>query len=473
MGEPMQRSEVVFMYGADEAAYRAFGATFVGWGGGNDEQSVRRHHEMGVRCSGTMWCLTAGAKNLHENPQLMAATARDIAGEPVIVPWLWDHIHEGTPSYFGCTNHPAYRQHVRDLVRRATAGKPDSLHVDDHLGVANAAINFGGGLCDCCIAGFTGWLASHADEPAVRAGLADAKAGNPGRLDYRDVIRRYASTREQYLAIRTSLPLWEQFRRFHLEAAAQSIRELGEVAAESAGKPVLLSANACLPYAEHAVVVPLLTHIICEVPMHAECGAANLADAIRAFEMADELGRPLAGTGHGQDWAWAKANGCHNLVRLWIALAYAHGQRFMAPHRQWCFTKELGTHWYQAPVEEFAPLYGFIRGNRSLFDGYERADAAGVRSAAGVLCTLRAAGDGRSLALHLLNTSYSAATDSFTPQRRLVVKVPSAALPSASSAVLYAPGALSQPLPLGHSSGYLSVEVPQLDMWAIVKIAQA
>jgi hypothetical protein len=42
----------------------------------------------------------------------------------------------------------------------------------------------------------------------------------------------------------------------------------------------------------------------------------------------------------------------------------------MAPHRQWCYTDQKGTHWYDGPAERFAPLYRFVRSHAALFDGY-------------------------------------------------------------------------------------------------------
>jgi hypothetical protein len=43
----------------------------------------------------------------------------------------------------------------------------------------------------------------------------------------------------------------------------------------------------------------------------------------------------------------------------------------MAPHHQWCYTPEKGTHWYDGPAEKFAPLYQFVRRYAAWFDGYE------------------------------------------------------------------------------------------------------
>ena len=51
-GPVLKHSEIVFMYAADSKAYRAYGATFVGWGGANTAAQVKRHHDLGIRCTG-------------------------------------------------------------------------------------------------------------------------------------------------------------------------------------------------------------------------------------------------------------------------------------------------------------------------------------------------------------------------------------------------------------------------------------
>ena len=147
----LRRSEVVFMYAADDNAYKAYQATFVGWGGADTPEQVKRHHDLGIRCTGSMWCLTPGAENIHKKPELRTACAVDIEGKPVEVPWLFDHTYEGTKSYFGCTNHPEFRKLCRQRVRDTMAGSADGLHVDDHLGTAGAAWWQGGGFCNYCM----------------------------------------------------------------------------------------------------------------------------------------------------------------------------------------------------------------------------------------------------------------------------------------------------------------------------------
>ena len=143
--------------------------------------------------------------------------------------------------------------------------------------------------------------------------------------------------------------------------------QLGELAAGIANHPITLSANTCLPELPHLAVTRHLTHLVGEVNHHASLGTDALSEVVSAYRMAEALGKPLAATAKGQDWAWVKAHNATNLIRIWIALGYCAGQRMMAPHRQWCYTNELGSHWYQAPTDAFEPLFRFMREHASLF----------------------------------------------------------------------------------------------------------
>jgi hypothetical protein len=472
----LRHSEIVFMYAADSDAYRAYGATFVGWGGASTREEVKRHHDLGIRCTGTMWCLTAGAKLLHDDPNLLAAVAVDIEGKPIEVPWLFDHTYQGSRSYFGCTNHPAFREHLRRQVREAMNGGADGLHVDDHLGVAGAAWGQGGGLCDYCIAAFREYLRKN----ATAKQLAGAGVTDLGKFDYRDIIRKYATTRAEYKKVQREIPLMAQFKQFHLEAAAANIRELGKLAEEVAGHPVLLSANACIAWEPHKYVVKDLTHVICEVDQNAGAGTKDVSKAVTAYEWATGSGRPLAATASGWDWAYVKANNCEELVRFWIALAYAHGQRFMAPHpkRQWCFTDKLGTHWYEAPIQAYAPVYQFIKKNAECFDGLEAMKVEGFTPPKETLCTVRA-GVPKSTAasnaaaapvvVHVLNRDYDANAKQMRQQKNVAVQLPKSLFPvPPKEAQLLCYDAQAQTVPVKAEGEKLTVELPELRLWTVV-----
>jgi len=198
----LKHSEIVFMYAADDEAYKAYGTTFVGWGGAHTKEEVQRHHGLGIRCTGSMWCLTAGPELLHKNPELQKGVALDIESKPIMVPWLFDQVYEGMRALWGCTNNPIFRELCRRRVREAMAGGADGLHVDDHAGSAAAAMH-GGGFCDYCMAGFREYLKDNASAADLRAaGVKDLDT-----FDYRTLVRKYAKTRQEYMKVQNRIPL--------------------------------------------------------------------------------------------------------------------------------------------------------------------------------------------------------------------------------------------------------------------------
>ncbi len=472
----LRRSEVVFMYAAEEDAYRAYNATFVAWGGANTAEQVKRHHDMSIRCTGLMWCLTAGAENIHKNPSLRNACAVDIEGEPVEVPWLFDHTYQGTKTYFGCTNHPEFRSLCRQRVRQAMAGKADGLHIDDHLGTAGAAWWQGGGFCDFCIKDFREYMKQHATtEQLEQASVLDIDT-----FDYRVLVRKYAKTRGEYKKVQHEIPLMDLFLDFQATAAAEHTRQLGLLAEEVVGRPVLLSANAGIPNKAHEYVIKNLTHIVCEVNQNAWAGVDKTDHAIEAYKLATKLGRPLAATASGQDWAYVKEHQCEELVRFWIALAYAHGQRFMVPHpkRQWCFNNRLGTHWYAAPIEAYAPLYRFIRAQSQWFDGFQVVEIERLNAPKDVLCVVRRKPDSQQIVLHVLNCNYDKDKKRMNPLAQAQISfsrkgyfVEESSMPDVrGQARILSYDAPEQRTDVQRRNGVTEITLPELKLWKLVII---
>jgi len=490
----LERDDVVFMYVAkDRSLYDAYGATVQGWGGAHDRETVGALRARGVHPTGSMWCLTAGPRALHENADLRDAVSRDVAGEPIVVPWQVHTTYEGTPSWWGCTNHPAFRAHVRRSVCAAMAGGADGLHVDDHLGVSASVVMDAGCFCDFCMALF----ARHLRENPRPELLAEAGVRSFDGFDYRSFVRRRAPTREAYLAVRDSLPLFGEYADFQLRRAADHVRQLGRLAAEIVERPVTLSANTCLPLLHQAVVMPHLSWCIGEVPHHAELGGEGLLEAVEAYRMAEALDRPIAATARGYDWAHVKANGAEQLVCVWIALSYACGQRLMAPSRAWCYTDEHGTDWYEGPTDIFAPYYRFVRERGDLFRGLRTVGPTAVPPFPGddvatregrerllrhlaqeehrplsvggdVWVFPRAAADGRAL-VPLVNRAYDPASRRVARRRGLEVSLPAEVFGRRfSSATAVRPDGPPAEFPVAASGPMVTFRVPELGVWSVV-----
>jgi hypothetical protein len=490
----LAHDDVVFVCpSADPSAYAKYGASLIASGGIHSSDYVNKLKRQGITTTGTMWCLTAGSHDLHIHSDLTEATARDIEGKPIVVPWLSMSSFQETPNYFGCVNHPAFRAHMRRKVCDAMAGGPDGLHVDEHLGSAYAALHLGGCYCDCCVQGFTHYLKKRANAEL----LSCAKVQSFDGFDYRAFVKSHAPTREKFLSLQESIPLRSEFIDYQLICACDNVVSLGRLAADVAGGPVSLSANVCLPGLEHTVVLPHLTYCASEVGHNTANGAKGLGNAVTAYRMAETLGRPMASTATSQDWAFVKDHNAEQLACLWIALAYACGQRFMVPNRMLCSMQGGASQWFCGSSGTFAPLYGFIKehgrllnefkavgplaapaGMPASFETHDKrqalADALntqpGIPISAGPDAWVfpRVKNDG-SVAVHVVNLAYNVISKSITPQKNVEVRLSNALFKrNFSGATVYGYGVEPVKITVKNEGKDCCFVVPELGLWSIV-----
>jgi len=360
----MEHSEVVFMYAPeDPGLYDTYGASVVLWGGGEDAAAAAKAR--GVRFQGTMWFLTAWGDALAKDARLLQSVCVDIEGQPIEVPWLTDHKH-ALPNYWGCTNAPYYRAYLRQRALDAVQGGVDGLHIDDHAGTAACAGYAGGCFCPHCTAGFREFLRAHV--PPNR--LSTLGIDDIGSFDYGEYARRYAKTRQEYIERRWSIPLFSAFMNFQVGAEAGLVGDIRAECEQALGYAIGLSANCCIPEPLHLGDYMHLDTLCGEIGLHAAEGRPS-SSAHLSYKVADAIQRPLAATASGWDWAWIAEHDKPGLVKTWVAESYAFGHRLMAPHHQWAYTSEKGTHWWDCRTEQFAPLYKFVATHPELFDGYE------------------------------------------------------------------------------------------------------
>jgi hypothetical protein len=370
----LKHSDVVSMYDASPEVCRAFAISIIGWGDrprdeadvdGFRKRVVEPLHRIGVQYVGSVGMVTEFGLFMQQCPEWEQAICLTPRGERLRVPWLWDHSYRGNPAYWFCTNDPRYRKFLREQVVLAARGGVDGVHIDDHLG-ASATSWLNGCYCDNCVTGFKAYLREHvSSERLQELGIRDV-----GTLSYRDFVRQWLDAHPGRHA--AEAPLGSEYRVYQFRAAEALMAELRELAEKTAGRPLMFAANAGLPDTAQMTDYRVLTQFTAEVGQDAPSGLdeANVNPVV-AYKLAAALDRPLSATASGQDWAFIKANRRPELVRAWIAQAYAFGQFFMVPHHQWCYTEQLGTHWYDGPPEEYAPIYRFIREHPFLFDDQE------------------------------------------------------------------------------------------------------
>lgn len=362
----IRHSDVVFMYDNPEM-YEVYGCTVLGWAGSQSAERIRLAHERGVRLFAvSIGFRTEFARMIDFTPQFMEATCRNFAGEPFIVPWLWDHKHKGQPAWWFCTNSPLYREYLYSRLRQVIDAGTDALHIDDYTGTAGAVTWLDACFCPACMEGFRQYLQAHLSEERKK----ELDLGDLATFDYRRYLSEKGITPQRYRAERPRLPLAAEFLDFHVKAATHFVAEFRRRASEWKGSHMPLAVNSSLSNPMNLAITPHLDYFCSEVD-HQSAKREVPLYPIYVYKLADALGKPVTSTASGQDWADIAENKLPGLVRTWIALSYAFGHNFMAPHRQWCYTKEKGTHWYSGPPDEYAPLYRFVRNCAAFLDDFE------------------------------------------------------------------------------------------------------
>ncbi len=249
---------------ADFSSYVKYGATVIASGGAHSSEYVDKLKRQGLHVAGSISCLAAQSHDVHANPDLAAAVARDIAGSPIGVPETPESSRSNSALRFGCVNHPAFRAYLRRKVCDAMAADVDGLHIDEHLASA-ASIQLGGCFCSHCVTGFARYLGQQ-NSPALcdAAGVSSFE-----EFDYRALVAKIAPSREKYLSLGESVPLHAEYADFQFASAAANVAALGRLAEDVTACAVSLSANACLPDVRHAVVIPQLTYCACEIAHNA------------------------------------------------------------------------------------------------------------------------------------------------------------------------------------------------------------
>jgi len=382
----IKASDVVFMYPAEEPSqYDSYSGTVVGWAGRprtrdvQDVEAFQRRvgeaHKRGMRYCGSNDFLVDFRGFIDFRPDtFMDATCLDLDGNPIRVPWLWDHEYKGHFAYWWCTNNPDYQAYLRDQTERACMAPVDGLHIDDYSGTSACSAYNGGCFCRYCTEGFREYLRQQFSKKRLR----EMEIDQIDEFDYRKFLKSKGITAEQFKKARYECPLNDVFQDFQNLRMKQRVQEIFEYAEQLRGKLLLRSVNSSASSPRALLPAPLIDFFCGEVP-HNTGNAQVPVEPVFVFRLVEALGRRQTATASGHDWAWIKANEkqCHceqseatRLVRTWIAQAYAFGSVLMVPHRQWCYTPELGTHWWQGKPEDFAHIYRFVRERASFLDGY-------------------------------------------------------------------------------------------------------
>ena len=257
--------------------------------------------------------------------------------------------------------------YLRDQAERACLAPIDGIHIDDYGATSNCADYNHGCFCASCIKGFREYLKKNLSKDQLKMKDID----DIEKFDYKAFLQEEGIRAVEFSSGNKRIPLSYEFRDYQngqMKAYIQGIYEIWRTTAwetiiTQVSIPVLLHPRTLLP-------ASIIDYFCGEIDHHAMSKGLSAASPSlctawwKRWENAKPPRHPVR-IGLG-----SKPIEKPGLVRTWIAQTYSFGSVFMVPHNQWCFTQELGTHWWNGKPEDFAFLYRFVRKNAALLDDY-------------------------------------------------------------------------------------------------------
>lgn len=395
-------------------------------------------------------------------------------GKPVLASWM-----RGWGAYWGCCNSPEYRKLYLETALADVDLGADALQTDGELGNIHLP-DWGGCFCQHCLAGFREYLAANTTA-ALRAelGITDLPA-----FDYAEYLRAAGTeTNLHWRQWKGDSRLAQLFVAFQEASMVDFYRGMFAQIDAHAGRHVPQSGNHAGPYKPHHA---LFDYFMAETYPHRE-GVPRTLYYERILP-SREAGLPYLFTFVTDDVP---------ATRRFIALSYALGAHVIVP---WDVYTGSNTPRAFGFPNQYADLYGFVRANAGLLDGYEEAAVAGpgwqddrwgerppvrVDSPGEVYAAVRARPNDSTAPVVVHLVDYSAAPEPFRlvldPARffgdralklRLITPAPydAAAHEQAEDTREFAPLAASVDLPGGRAT---QVEIPALAPWAILLVEPA
>jgi len=284
----------------------------------------------------------------------------NLDGEPVVP--TWKRAWRPPGNLWMCVNNPRVMTAYMAYVKRCIDAGAQVMQRDEPGGNQNAT---GWGACFCthCMKAFRDYLAAHTtQEERAKLGVADLAA-----FDYREHLKAQNAPVGDDFRRWKGRGLKDLFIQFQTQATVAFHKEARRRTDEHAGRRVPFSCN----NGGHRWTDIELGFDWCFGELsYRHATPVRLHDA---FQTATDHGRLQVVTMPKKS-DYKDLDEWQHRTRCTIAMAYACGGHCMAP---WDVYMPKDAPRYFGKPEQYADLYGFVRANARLFDGYEEAAAGG------------------------------------------------------------------------------------------------
>ncbi|MCJ8314527.1 MAG: hypothetical protein HRU38_20565, partial [Saccharospirillaceae bacterium] len=314
------------------------------------------------------------------------AMAIDINGDPIEIGWFPGH-------YFFSSHEPLFQDYIKwqisdvafygDVSNEQTV---DAILFDSQQSTP-AHYAYGGDFSAACMQNFQTWL----KQTFTAIELDSLGISDVDQFNYREFLITEGYNKQNYeqaaQVIPNDIPLSNQFRLFLQQFNNQYLQDLVEYTdqlAQQKGytfKPgvghiaVGTSSPLLDPYFKGVRFAPTDAFDFYVQEFNHQADATEVSsDVMVLYKIAENLDKPLALTAQpAPDWYFMVSNPqATDLVKTWIAQAYANGAVFMAPEHMWAYDENnTGTQAYYDPQPgDYDYYYRFIAQHPQLFDDY-------------------------------------------------------------------------------------------------------
>jgi len=319
------------------------------------------------------------------------AMVKRLDGSNLEIKWFPGH-------YFFSTHHPLFREYIEWQIKdvafygsESSVNRVDAILFDSqHSNPAQYYL--GGDFGDHCMGNFNIWLTENYTENELSTlGIDDIST-----FHYGNYLKNAGYTVSQYESeasnIPNLVPLNNEFRHFlqdwNNSYLAELVKFTDEVA-KTKGYPfkegtghieVGTSSPIFDPY-WNGIRMPFNDEFDFYVQEfnHRAIDQKISSDVMLMYKLAEAIRKPLALTALPYpDWNFMVDNPeAVDLVRTWIAQAYANGANFMAPEHMWAYQGAL-QRYYDPAVGDYDYIYTWINEKSFMFDGFESVANVGL-----------------------------------------------------------------------------------------------
>jgi len=311
------------------------------------------------------------------------AFAQRLDGSSLSIDWFPGH-------YFFSTHSPIFQEYLRWQIEdiaffgEAGPGLVDALLFDSQQATPSHYF-WGGDFSANCMENFSAWLPQNYSTAELTAmGIDDV-----ANFHYGNFLIGLGWTAAEYeaqaVAVPNTIPLSGVFREFLQDwnnNYLASLVQFADSVAEQKGYPH----KEGIGYIEVGTSSPILDpywngirfahtdefDFYTQEFNHRASSEAPSSDVMLMYKLGEAIGKPLALTGQpNPDWDYMIDNPeAVDLVRSWIAQAYANGAVFMAPEHMWAYN-DLAQRYYDPAAGDYDYIYAWIAANGYMFDDYE------------------------------------------------------------------------------------------------------